>query len=267
MTDPAGMRVAIVTGDDTTLVVPVGMLTVVSARMLRTKLLACLADQPTAVVVDVDMMRAEAPYLLSTFGSAARASARWSGVPLLLVSSPATGERLWRTTTALPRFVRVYPTHALAVASVDTPVPRTLFRSVLEPSTESARIARTSVARKATYWECRPIVDDAVQVADELVANAIIHGHGNDHGPVVLGMELRHRLLTVSVADDSPALPVLRRAYDRSNGHGNRNGNGNGDGPGRHGYGLRMIEALTRRWGWTPTTGGGKVVWAVLDAS
>jgi hypothetical protein len=69
-------------------------------------------------------------------------------------------------------------------------------------------------------------------------------------------MRRTQRLLTVSVSDDSPAWPVLRYAYDRSVGHG----------PGLGGQGLRLVEALTRRWGWTPTTGGGRVVWAVLDA-
>jgi histidine kinase-like protein len=250
-TDAIGLRVAIDTGDDTTLVVPVGLLTLAASQMLRTKLLACMADQPAAVIVDLAMMRAEAPYLLSAFGSVARASARWSGVPLLLVSDSSTDQRLWMTTTALTQLVRVYPTHALALGAIDTPVPRTLFARVLAPSPESARIARRSVDSMVAYWGCLPSVDDAVLVADELVSNAIIHGHG----PVVLRMELRHRVLTVSVADDSAIPPVLHRA----------DGNGNG-GTGR-GHGLRLVEALTRRWGTTPTTSGGKIVWAVFDAT
>jgi hypothetical protein len=249
-TDPRGMRLAIDTAGETTLVVPVGLPTVATGRMLRAKLLACLADQPAAVVVDLGMMWAQAPHLLSAFGSVARASARWSGVPLLLVSDPATGQRLWLNTMALSRLVGVYPTHALALAAIDSPAPRTLFESVVASAPDSARIAPVGrrhgclLGVRAGRGRCGA-------------------GRGRAGGqcdyswswPVVLRMELRHRLLTqrlltVSVCDDSPAWPVLRYAYDRSVGHG----------PGLGGQGLRLVEALTRRWGWTPTTGGGKVV-------
>lgn len=82
----------------------------------------------------------------------------------------------------------------------------------------------------------------------ELAGNAVRHGR-------VPGRHFLVRItrgggrLQVEVDDAAPALPVLTRAPDDSEG----------------GRGLRIVDALSDAWGVTPRDGGiGKTVWAVI---
>jgi anti-sigma regulatory factor (Ser/Thr protein kinase) len=87
-------------------------------------------------------------------------------------------------------------------------------------------------------------VPDAVEVATELVENAIIHA-GTE---LRLRLELHNDRLAVAVSDGSPREAVLCE--------------GNGEPAG----GLRLIAELATAWGCAPDAAGGKVVWAVLSA-
>ena len=80
-------------------------------------------------------------------------------------------------------------------------------------------------------------------IVSELVSNVVRHAHSDIH--VELGWD--GETLRVEVRDGSSILPAVAELA-------------NEDG----GYGLRIVEALTRDWGVRPLDGG-KAVWCTLD--
>jgi anti-sigma regulatory factor (Ser/Thr protein kinase) len=83
---------------------------------------------------------------------------------------------------------------------------------------------------------------DAILVVTELLTNAIKHGGSS---PIV-ALRLSPDRVHLEVSDQSSAPPTMRDAP-------------NVDG----GYGLRIVDEVTERWGWRPTAAG-KVVWTEL---
>jgi serine/threonine-protein kinase RsbW len=87
------------------------------------------------------------------------------------------------------------------------------------------------------------VVDDTKIVATELVNNAVIHGDGR----IMLRAELRGDAVRVEVVDEGTGNAPKIRAQRRT------------DDPG--GRGLRIVDALSMRWG---TFEGTTHVWADL---
>jgi anti-sigma regulatory factor (Ser/Thr protein kinase) len=87
---------------------------------------------------------------------------------------------------------------------------------------------------------------DAAAVTSELVTNAIIHADAERIGPELTFLEGAAEV-TIVVTDPCPRPPVMVPAGEDA----------------EHGRGLRIVEALSVRWGWTPQ-GPGKAVFAVL---
>ena len=89
--------------------------------------------------------------------------------------------------------------------------------------------------------------DDVVLIVSELVTNAILYGEGG----VRLTMAIQPDRLYLSVAD-AGAGGVEKLAFSLT---------------AEHGRGLRIVEALSDRWGveWRP--GADTVVWAEFDLS
>jgi hypothetical protein len=122
---------------------------------------------------------------------------------------------------------------------------------------QSARLARKFTRSTLSDWGLTALVDDA----EAIVANALTHAArsvaagqaaGRGAGPHVqqVGLRLLRRTGEVmcAVLDPSDLAPVLRAP--------NKN-----DEAGR---GLQMVDALSDVWGWSPVTGRGKAVWAIL---
>jgi anti-sigma regulatory factor (Ser/Thr protein kinase) len=116
----------------------------------------------------------------------------------------------------------------------------------LPGSPYSVRMARFYVRAALSYHDLGDYAQDAEAVASELVTNAIEHA-----GAPSIGLELMRLegsgALAVVVADHSPHPPVMRDAQDST----------------EHGRGLRIVAALSARWGWTPQDTG-KAVYAIL---
>jgi anti-anti-sigma factor len=227
---------------------PRGILDIATAPQLRDVLLKAIADQPVAVVAVLDALDLPMPAALSVFTAVARRTAEWSGVPLILVSGRTGGTPLAKHTQAIARFLPVYDDLAGALGAARQPPPRRVTRLRLPPLPHSASTARRLAVATCEFWDCTDLGEDAAAVASELVANAITHARTDAE----LRLELRRGLLTVAVTDGSPERPMPTK-------------HSHADGPPRGGFGLTIVDSLAKTWGFVPTSGGGKVVWAVLQ--
>lgn len=247
MTSRTPLDIRISSRAGVTIVTLRGFLDVSTAPLVRNALLKCVADQPVALIADLTRLELRKAYTLSVFTLVARRAAEWSGMPLILVATSGAGSRLDLQAKAIARFLPVYADLDAAVAAARQPPPRRITRIRLAPTPHSAATARRVVAATCQVWDCTELVEDASAVASELVANAVRHA-GTD---AELRLELRRELLTVALIDDDPSPPQLHPAAELAAG----------------GYGLRIVDSLSRAWGWVPTSSGGKIVWAVLRTS
>ena len=115
----------------------------------------------------------------------------------------------------------------------------------LAPHPTAPRASRDFVSATLLDWRLSQLIPDACLVVSELVTNAMIHA-GSD---IELTVSEHRRAVRVAVRDRSPDLPVERHGLDT------------------HGRGLTIVADLSRAWGVLPHADGGKVVWAVLDAT
>jgi hypothetical protein len=125
----------------------------------------------------------------------------------------------------------------------------------LGPSAQSARSARRFTRNTLREWGLVALADDAEAIVGEFVANAVSHAaraaqEQKDLPGQPLGLRLLRRTGEVmcAVLDPSDRAPVLRMP-DRDE---------------EAGRGLQMVDALSDVWGWSPVTGRGKAVWAIL---
>jgi two-component sensor histidine kinase len=111
----------------------------------------------------------------------------------------------------------------------------------LGPDVSSLGEGRRFVARTLRDWNVdEETIEPVMLVANELVANAIVHAHSSP----VLSLEGSGSDLLLRVADDAGDLAVARRAAPSDDG----------------GRGLVLVEALCDRWG-VDARGSGKCVW------
>ncbi len=218
---------------------PVGVLTADTAGWLREELLHCAAEEPPAIVVDLDSMRVAEASVLTVFPTVSKHISGWPGVPLVLVAAHEPLRTLLRS--PVHRFVPIY--HSVADALDATPHGRQR-RVQLACDLASVRQARGVVEQTCHEWRVSGIVTDAVLVASELTENMIRHARSDGW----LCLKLRGNLLTVAVADADSRPPRLRPLDERRDG----------------GRGLVLVAALSQAWGTAPRFPGGKVVWAVL---
>ena len=117
------------------------------------------------------------------------------------------------------------------------------FRTALPGEATSAAEARRFVAARLAEAGLDEVVDTAVLLVSELVANAVLHAHTD----LVVVVRIDEELITVEVHDGSAGAPAPKHYSSLS-------------GTGR---GLVLVEALADGWGMEPTHGG-KFVWFEL---
>ena len=115
---------------------------------------------------------------------------------------------------------------------------------------QSGRTARKFTRNTLREWGLPSLADDAEAIVGEFVANAVSHAARSVESGQPLGLRLLRRTGEVmcAVLDPSDIAPVLRMP-DRNE---------------EAGRGLQMVDALSDVWGWSPVTGRGKAVWAIL---
>ncbi|MET8758724.1 ATP-binding protein [Lentzea sp. NPDC004782] len=233
-TDLAGVLVA----------APVGRLELVSYASLRDGLLKLAVDEPLALVVRLDD-RFEVPSraMLAVFTTVWMKVSQWPGIPLALVTDVDDHLEELRT-SGVSRFIPTTRTLPEALRAVEQPPERRFRRVVLPDSPAAPMMARAAVREACERWELQKISDDAVLVVSELVENAVRHARSSS----TLRIELRPRGLSLAVRDDDPSPPVLEPPEPDVPGH----------------RGVQLVDRISVAWGFAPSSGGGKIVWAVL---
>jgi hypothetical protein len=120
---------------------------------------------------------------------------------------------------------------------------RAVFRLRWSHAKEAPALARRLVGRALRRWGLFSRADDVLIAVNELVSN--VNRHTGDGGDLQLA--LRPGAVLIEVRDASVELPrVCEPEVARGGGRG-----------------MRMVEAVARRWG-TRLVPGGKVVWAEI---
>jgi hypothetical protein len=185
-----------------TIIRPTGVLTVHTYPLLRDAMLKCAADQPCAVIIDLDALEITHDYLTSVFVTV---WLRISAVSLVIVAGPAHTASIHHG--PVHRFLTVRPTVLDALKQLDEPAPRQRTELWLPPSALSVRSAQRFVTDTCHNWQIDTLIPHATAVASELVANTAQH----TSSPARLRLELRRLRLTVAVADDDPQPVTMRR--------------------------------------------------------
>jgi serine/threonine-protein kinase RsbW len=121
------------------------------------------------------------------------------------------------------------------------------LRSAPEATADARRFVRESLPRRLTRVE----VDDAVLLADELVANAVRHSATTE--PIQLSVTVRDGSVRVTVTDAGQGFdPTAEPAATRSTGVG--------------GWGLELVASLASRWG-VDRVDGHTAVWFEIDGT
>ena len=231
-------------GDHVLLVVH-GGLSMASANLtVRRALRKHLLDRGR-VVVDLSGATVRWTPAVDVFPSVLAAAGGWPSARLTLAGADSTTERVLRS-ARVHLTVPVAGDRDQARVLLDVRPERVSRRHEMPCDLMAPWLARSFGELACDDWELDLALGDAMlMVVTELVGNAVEHA-GTDS---VLSLRLDHRRLTVAVRDHRPAAEGLPRPGV----HGER------------GYGLLMVQGVSRAWGVTRHDDG-KTVWAVLDA-
>ena len=234
--------------DGCVIVAVAGSIDLFTVPHVQRTLLKDLSEQPYALICDLSGVQHLDPVCATVFSRVANhPSSRWPTTSFMLCGAqPPVAEILGRSRVS--RFVPLYATLEEALdAAVDRP-PYLRDELLLAPTPTAAAAARVFVRDILDYWQHAlpdsAVLERAVQVANELVTNAVVHARTN----LRLRLELRGDWLHIAVSDGSPRL--LRQVTADPEAEGGR--------------GLRLVEQLARAWGVHPHPDGGKVVWCTL---
>jgi STAS domain-containing protein len=223
---------------------PHGVLDSTTYRSLRDRIIKAALEEPQAVVVDVTDLVVPAESAWVVFTSARWHVGTWPEVPIMLVCEHPAG-RSAIARNGVTRYVPVYPSLEAAIDSVScvgVPVRRRT-RAELPAQLTSLSRARELVTEWLTAWAQTELIPVTKVVVTAFVENVLQH---TDCVPCVR-LEFDGSAVTVAVEDADHA-PAGVREYLRPN-----------EAP----SGLRVVSALCRAWGNSPTSTG-KTVWAVI---
>ena len=233
------------TVDHATVLTVHGMLDTTTYLLLRDTIIKAALDEPRAVIIDVADLGVPAESAWAVFTSARWHVGRWPEVPIMLVCPHLAGRKAVAR-NGIARYVPVYPTLEAAndaLACSGAQPYRRRARAELPAKATSLRRSRELVTEWLTAWSKTDLIPVAKVVVTVFVENVLEH---TDSAPAVR-LETDGAAVTVAVEDASHA-PAGVREDPQLN-----------DGP----SGLRIVAALSRMWGNSPTPSG-KTVWAVI---
>jgi Histidine kinase-like ATPase domain len=207
----------------------------------------CIADAPTAMLLDVGhvSMRPDRALeqLVSLFGEARS----WPGTRIGLCAASESTAELFDAYDKDRRPDFYDDLNAGLAAAVALPVPpqETI---ALRADADSPAMARRFVTQTCANWGVSRLAKLASLIASELVTNAVVHART----PSVMGLQLQPTALNLSVRDSDPR--PMHRPIPGATGAHNRD----------HGRGLLILDAMADGWG-CMSTATGKVVWATID--
>src|SRR5450759_4584891 len=205
-----------------------------------------LAELPRGVVCDLSAVLEDAePVAVEVLAMAGRHVRDWPGIPVAVacpdpqlreaLAAHPLGGHLIVTASLFSAVSAVLATPVLAVESLQ-----------LTPHPTAPRASRDFVTRTLLDWRLGRVIPFATLVVSELVANSSVNA-GTD---IDLSIVWDRGALRLTLRDHGPGRPgQLSSALDLS------------------GRRLAVVAGLARTFGVLPTADGGKVVWAVLEAS
>ena len=219
---------------------PVGRLDLSTYAELRDGLLEQATGVPVALVVRLGPDFESASHaMLSVFATVWTKISHWPDVPLVLLAETARHHRDLRR-SGVTRHVATTTDLAAALERAEEPPLRRCRCLSLPRSLVAPLMARDAVRSACEEWTLPGVVDDALLVVSELVENAVRYAGSEP----LLRVELHAGGLSLAVRDDNPEPPAHHA------------------GPWQGG--LDLVDRMCVARGSTPSSGGGKVVWAVL---
>lgn len=245
--------------------VPAGPPSLVSAQMMRDVVVlevvgrlsdvaedldlaiqVALAEAPRGVVCDLSgVLEGAEPDALALLATAGRHVRDWAAIP---VAFACEDPQICGALSAYPLggHLIVTATVPSAVSAILASPAQAVHWLRLAPHPTAPRASRDFVTRALLDWRLGTVIPTASLVVSELVTNSTMYA-GTD---IALSAAWHRGALRLAVRDNSSRLP--RRVYSALD---------------LHGRGLTIVAGLSRAFGVLPTSDGGKVVWAVLDAS
>jgi hypothetical protein len=204
-----------------------------------------LAEGPAGVVCDLSAaLEGAVPGALEALATAGRHVRDWPGIPVA-VACPDPQVREGLRAQPLGSHLIVTASLFSAVTAVLATPTLTVARLQLAPHPTASRASREFVTRTLLDWRLGRVSPFATLVISELVASSTINAGTN----IELSVAWNLGALRLTVRDHGPGLPGQRPSAVYL-----------------HGRRLTIVAGLSRAFGVLPTSDGGKVVWAVLEA-
>ncbi len=234
-------------GDTNILVSPVGVLDSRSYLTLRAALLKAAAEQPRAVLVNVDRLVVPVASAWSVLTSAQWLVDDWPGVRICVLSTIPDVRRVLHH-NGIARYLGIFSSVQAAVDAMATGAEaphahRLRVSQELPRHTASQGLARDLVRRSLTRWGHPEYIEAAETIATELVRNVLAHTRSAPR----IRLECAAGQFTIAVADRSTRPAVRHEPVEGTNAF----------------TGLGVVSELSNAWGSHPTNDG-KVVWAVI---
>ena len=220
----------------------------------------CVADGPSALLVDVEHAVVGADRALVPLVCLCEDVRMWPGASVSLCgASPATSAAVWRVAetagegegarAGVAAELLRYPTVAAALAAAEETADRLRREVRLRPERVAPALARAVTRAACRDWGMARLAPVAEFVVSELVTNAVVHART----PMQLMLGRREGIFSVAVRDGDPRPMSRPQALPR----------GSDEEPAEKGRGLLMLDAMADAWGCLPSADG-KVVWATI---